>query len=43
MILFKLAIELMLGPTIDAMIEGISFGVLANTLNDGEFLWNMDK
>ena len=31
------------GPTIDAMIGGLSFVMTSNILNNGQLLWNMDK
>ena len=42
-ILLHLCVDIIFGPTIDSMVAGFSFGIASNVLNNGEYLWNMDK
>lgn len=41
--LFHICIDMIFGPTIDAMIGGLTFGMTSNILNNGQLLWNTDK
>lgn len=42
-ILLHLCVDMIFGPTIDSMIVGFTFGMASNVLNNGEYLWRMDK
>lgn len=41
--LFHICVDIIFGPAIDAMIEGLTFGITSNILNNGQLLWNTDK
>ena len=40
---FFFCADIIFGPTIDAMIGGLTFGMTSNILNNGQLLWNTDK
>lgn len=36
-------VDIIMGPTVDAILEGLFIGMSANILNNGELLWSMEE